>query len=139
MCSGATTPHSGVVAYGSAALVSYFPSVLLVDDDPLVLRVMARTLVARGHAVTTAECAVEALARTGRGHHGVALLDIEMEEAYSGIYLAMRLLLRGNVPRVVFHTASRDVATLRAAEELGAVLAKGTALPDEWWLPSPDS
>jgi CheY-like chemotaxis protein len=106
----------------------------LVDDDPLVLRVMARTLVARGHAVTTAECAVEALARIGRGYHDVALLDVEMEEADSGIHLARRLLLRGNVPRIVFHTGTRDAVALRAAEKLGAVLAKGTALPDEWWV-----
>jgi CheY-like chemotaxis protein len=125
-------PHDWCVAQCAAAC-GRWPSVLLVDDDPLVLRVMARTLVARGHAVTTAECVVEALARTGRGYHGVALLDIEMEEAHSGIYLARRLLLRGNVPRVVFHTASRDVATLRAAATLGAVLAKGTTLPDRWW------
>jgi CheY-like chemotaxis protein len=110
--------------------------VLLVEDDPLVLRVMARTLVARGHEVTTAECVTEALARTGRGSHDVALLDVAMEEAHSGIHLARRLLLRGKVARVVFHTAAQDVATLRAARELGPVRAKGKTLPDWWWLPA---
>jgi CheY-like chemotaxis protein len=113
--------------------------VLLVDDEPLVLRVVSRVLTFRGHPVTTAESAFEAVARA-RNRHDIGLLDIEMEQPTSGLRLAEQLLRRGRVSLVVFHTASQDVRVLREAASLGAVVDKGAAFTGRWWVnDSPDS
>jgi CheY-like chemotaxis protein len=52
--------------------------ILLVDDDPKVLAILAETLEAGGHSVTPALDGSSALAALSRGSHDLVLTDIVM-------------------------------------------------------------
>ncbi len=57
------------------------PSVLLADDDPSVLQVLALALRKSGHGVTTARDGAEALAAIEGGRFNLLVLDILMPGA----------------------------------------------------------
>jgi len=52
--------------------------ILVADDEPLILRLLKRTLERRGHEVQTAEDAHAALALIGAASFDVALVDARM-------------------------------------------------------------
>ena len=67
------------------------PTVLIADDEPVILRVLARFLEAPGRTVLTAASAAEALALAReRGPIDVALLDKNLGDR-SGLELARDL------------------------------------------------
>jgi CheY-like chemotaxis protein len=98
---------------------------LVVDDEPLVLRAMARRLRTAGHTLTLAASVAEAKAQAGPFE--CAVLDIDLPDG-DGISLARDLLSAGSVPVVVFYSGSADPNVPLAASELGSFVSKGDGL-----------
>jgi CheY-like chemotaxis protein len=84
---------------------AFMAPVLVVDDEPAVLRIYGRILESRGVPFVTASSADEALAHLRSGNAFTALLtDVDMPGA-SGIELASSVRARGlNMP-ILFLTA----------------------------------
>ncbi|HEX3852795.1 MAG TPA: EAL domain-containing protein [Polyangiaceae bacterium] len=111
---------------GRFAIVPSSPSepprlgqVLLVDDDPEVLRGFARILGARGHAVTTASRGTEAMEKLSAGQFDVVVSDISMPNM-DGIQLLREVRRRDLLIPVVLATGQPDVRTAAEAVEIGA-------------------
>jgi CheY-like chemotaxis protein len=107
---GGEPQHGGTG--GGAAPTSPAPtSVLVVDDEPAVLALIAEALGRAGHEVTTAASGREALRLIAGGHVRPAVLvtDIEMPEM-TGVELAARVLALRPAIRVVMTTASPERA-----------------------------
>jgi DNA-binding response OmpR family regulator len=93
--------------------------VLLVDDDPALLRGYARQLRHSGWTVDEAGEGREALARLGGSKFDVIVTDIDMP-ALSGVELLRVLRARNDRTPVVLMTGGPSVGTAIAAVELGA-------------------
>ena len=102
-------------------------SLLLVDDDNLVLATTGRGLQAAGYEVRTAQSVAEALELLADYRPELALLDIRMG-AQGGFDLARILRDRHGIP---FLSAYDDAETVEEATELGAVgfLVKPVDIP----------
>jgi CheY-like chemotaxis protein len=94
---------------------------LIVEDDPVVARSIARRLLREGYAVSLAGTCRAARA-AGGGFH-VAILDLDLPDG-SGTELADELLQLGAVNVVVFYTGSLDAARRERASLLGRVIDK---------------
>ncbi|MDD5390182.1 MAG: response regulator [Gallionellaceae bacterium] len=94
-------------------------SVLLVDDDRVVLNLLAEGLRDRGYRVGAAQSADEALKLIGEGPYDLAVLDVRMP-GRSGLELA-QTLKRGGDPPFVFLSAYSDETVVRQASEAGAL------------------
>lgn len=94
---------------------------LIVEDDPVVARSIARRLLREGYTVSLAQTCRAARA-SGRGFH-VAVLDLDLPDG-NGADLADELLRLGAVQSVVFYTGSLDSAQRGRAERFGVVLDK---------------
>ena len=94
-------------------------SVLLVDDDPAVLRAVGRSLRGRGYAVVTAQNGEEATRQIGENAFDVILSDIGMP-GINGIQLLRQVREHDlNVP-VILITGEPAVETAVQALEYGA-------------------
>lgn len=96
---------------------------LIVEDDPVVARSVARRLLREGYTVSLAQSCRAARA-AGRGFH-VAVLDLDLPDG-NGAILAEELLRLGAVRGVVFYTGSLDATQRDRAARLGPVVDKGT-------------
>ena len=96
-------------------------SVLVVDDDPTILRLLARLLSAGGFDVRTAPDGLAALAEIDGQRPDLVLTDIMMP-GLDGIGLARRLRERGHTMPVVLMSADEQA---------------GRAAPDLPFLPKP--
>jgi DNA-binding response OmpR family regulator len=94
-------------------------SVLIVDDDPDVLTMLARTLSAAGIHVHTACSADEARALLGNHKFDVLVLDIVMP-GENGLALLHELRQNGSQIKVVIMTAANTSAHLVGALREGA-------------------
>ena len=90
-------------------------SVLVVDDDPTILRLLARLLTAGGFDVRTAPDAAAALAEID-GHRPDLVLTDVMMPGLDGIGLARRLRELGHTMPVVLMSADEQAS--RAAPDL---------------------
>lgn len=112
-------------------------TVLLLDDDPVVLRALARTVRAAGFKAITTSSPREAIEASMQGRVGVVVSDLHMTEMLGTVVLSMiargtpnvaRVLLTGDVDftRVASllapDTAQAFVSKLHATERLPAVL-----------------
>lgn len=104
-------------------------SLLLVDDDSLVLATISRGLASSGYVVRTAQSVSEANDILATYRPDLALLDIRMG-AQGGFDLAKVLRDKYAVP-FVFLSAYDDPETVEEATELGAVgfLVKPVDIP----------
>jgi EAL domain-containing protein (putative c-di-GMP-specific phosphodiesterase class I) len=94
-------------------------SVLLVDDDPAVLRAVGRSLRGRGYAVVTAQNGEEATRQIGENAFDVILSDIGMP-GINGIQLLRQVREHDlNVP-IILITGEPAVETAVQALEYGA-------------------
>ena len=93
--------------------------ILLVDDEPEVLRGFARILTARGHQVTTASRGEEAMAKLSVGHFDVLVSDIAMPDM-DGIELLREVRRRDLLIPVILATGQPAVKTAAEAVEMGA-------------------
>lgn len=93
--------------------------VLIVEDEPLIARDLARTLVRLGYEVAqTASSAGEALRAMAAGPPGLVLMDINLEGELDGVATAATIRRRWNVP-IVYLTSHSDDATLARAKATG--------------------
>ncbi len=94
---------------------------LIVEDDPVVARSIARRLLRDGYTVSLAGTCRAARA-AGGGFH-VAILDLDLPDG-SGTDLADELLRLGAVRSLVFYTGSLDGAQRARAQVFGHVIDK---------------
>jgi AmiR/NasT family two-component response regulator len=94
-------------------------TLLLVDDDRLILATTAASLRAAGYRVLEADSVDAALAQLAHATPDLALLDIRMGPV-GGLDLARELQRQGRVP-FMFLSAYNDLATVEQATEAGAV------------------
>jgi two-component system KDP operon response regulator KdpE len=91
--------------------------VLIVDDDPALLRVVEVGLTARGYTVTTASNGAEALASVERDEPDVVILDLGLPDM-DGIDVADHLRRRkASASIVVLSADGADDRKVRALEE----------------------
>ena len=103
--------------------------ILVVDDDPSILDMVAEILDFEGYAVRTATNGAEALEVVEQVPPSLVLLDMRMP-VLDGWGFARALKARGVRIPIVVMTAAKDAR--RWAEEIGAqaYLAKPFELPD---------
>ena len=93
--------------------------ILMVDDDRVVLHLLAEGMRELGYQVDTAQTAEVALRLAGQERYDLAVLDIRMP-GVSGLELARLLKQCGNTP-FVFLSAYGDEQAVREATEAGAL------------------
>jgi DNA-binding response OmpR family regulator len=103
------------------------PRALIVEDDPVVARSVARRLLREGYTVSLAGTCRAGRA-AGADFH-VALLDLDLPDG-SGADLAEELLRLGTVRHVVFYTGSLDPAQRERARLFGAVIDKSESVEE---------
>jgi FixJ family two-component response regulator len=96
------------------------PTVFVIDDDPSVLKSLARLLRSLELNVDTFVSPQEFLEQLKPGLHGCLILDIEMPDL-SGIELQQELTARGNELPVIFLTGHGDIPKTVQAMKQGAV------------------
>ncbi|HUT55951.1 MAG TPA: sigma-54 dependent transcriptional regulator [bacterium] len=94
-------------------------SILIVDDDPMVLRSLEQILARRGYVVVTASEPAMAEARLGEGRFDIILLDINLP-GKDGIEFLRELRRDDPEYAVVMMTAFASVDTAVSALRLGA-------------------
>lgn len=93
---------------------------LIVDDDRLVLSMLASGLSIAGYSVTTAESAEDAETLLAGGQHpDLAILDIRMQ-GRDGLYLARRLHELDHIPFMML-SAYSDKQSVEQATRYGAL------------------
>lgn len=97
------------------------PYVLLVEDDPLVLRSLTRHLRSRGLSCTAAN-SVEAALRSEQ-NFSAAIIDINLPDG-CGLSLYEQLRARGQTLVPVFFSATVDGEEIARAEGLGEFVPK---------------
>ncbi|QEC50382.1 response regulator transcription factor [Baekduia soli] len=95
------------------------PRILVVDDDPSVLRMLARTLTAEGHQVDAVGDGGAALAAVARRAPEAVVLDVGMP-GMDGLAVCRRLRAGGLTAPVLLLTARDAVADRVAGLEAGA-------------------
>ena len=93
--------------------------ILIVDDDPALLRLCDRVLTAKGYAVRTASDGEEALRQAGEHEFRVVLLDLKLP-GMDGIEVLQRLKSEGCRADVVMVTGYGNVPTAVEAMKMGA-------------------
>jgi CheY-like chemotaxis protein len=97
---------------------------LIADDDPSVVRLIADRCARVGFEVETAVNGVQALIKANRSHPDVMIIDVNMPEA-DGLTVCARLLdpSRRSL-NVVVVTGSRDADTVERCEGFGAAYVR---------------
>jgi CheY-like chemotaxis protein len=106
------------------------PRMLIADDDPSIVRLLADRCARVGFDVDTASNGIQALIKANRSHPDIMVIDVNMPEA-DGLTVCARLLdpSRRSL-NVVVVTGSRETETAERCEGLGAFyVRKG---PDFW-------
>lgn len=106
------------------------PKMLIADDDPAIVRLLADRCAKMGFAVEIATNGVQALIKANRSLPDILVIDINMPEA-DGLSVCTRLLDPAkNSFDVVVVTGSRDSEMVKRCESMGAFYAhKG---PNFW-------
>jgi AmiR/NasT family two-component response regulator len=104
----------------TAPKASHPKRLLVVDDDRLVLAMIARGLTEAGYEVTTAESAEDAEAWLAGGKRpDLAILDVRMP-GHGGLYLAQRLRELDHIPFMML-SAYNEAAMVEQATQCGAL------------------
>jgi two-component system, probable response regulator PhcQ len=92
-------------------------SVLMVDDEPAILRLLARTLQAEGYRIVTTENPLEAIALVEGGGFDVVVSDMDMPKM-GGLELLARLRVTApKVLRILLTGRGSLAAAMRAINE----------------------
>ncbi len=106
------------------------PKVLIADDDPAIVRLLADRCVKMGFKVETALNGVQLLVKARRDHPDVMIVDVNMPEL-DGLSVCTRLLDPGRKSvDVVMVTGTTDTETAERCESLGMFF--GRKGPDFW-------
>jgi two-component system response regulator MprA len=95
------------------------PSILVVDDDAAICRVLARALTAEGYGVATARDGGGALVELERHLPDLVVLDVGMP-GLDGLAVARRVRAKGVAVPILMLTARDDVADRVAGLDAGA-------------------
>lgn len=96
--------------------------ILVVDDEPDIVRIVSRTFEARGHRVTSARDGVEALTVLHRDRPDLVLLDLDLPHM-DGREVCRRLkqdLATATIPIVMMSAAYPSLDDARRGMDLGA-------------------
>jgi CheY-like chemotaxis protein len=106
------------------------PRMLIADDDPAIVRMLADRCASVGFEVETATNGLQALIKANRSHPDILIIDVNMPEA-DGLSVCARLLDPLKRPlNVVVVTGSREAETVERCEGFGAFyVRKG---PEFW-------
>ncbi|MGR8979478.1 MAG: response regulator transcription factor [Gammaproteobacteria bacterium] len=96
------------------------PTVYVIDDDPAVLKALARLLRSYELNVATFASPQEFLRQFESGLHGCLVLDVAMPDL-DGLELQQKLAVRGNELPVIFLTGHGDIPMSVQAMKQGAV------------------
>jgi CheY-like chemotaxis protein len=100
------------------------PRMLIADDDPAVVRLLADHCARMGFDVDTASNGIQALLKAGRFEPDILVIDVNMPEV-DGLSVCAHLLGPDRTPvNVIVITGSRDPETLERCEGLGAFYAR---------------
>jgi CheY-like chemotaxis protein len=106
------------------------PKMLIADDDPAVLRLLAGRCARAGFQVETAANGIQALIKANRTHPDILIIDVNMPEA-DGLTICARLLDPAKKPMdVVVITGSREPETIERCDGFGAFYVRKGA--DFW-------
>ncbi len=106
------------------------PKVLIADDDPAIVRLLADRCAKMGFKVETALNGVQLLVKARRDHPDVMIVDVNMPEL-DGLSVCTRLLDPGRKSvDVVMVTGRTDTETAERCESLGMFF--GRKGPDFW-------
>jgi CheY-like chemotaxis protein len=106
------------------------PRMLIADDDPAVVRLLADRCVKMGFQVETATNGIQLLIKARRSHPDILIVDVNMPQL-DGLSVCSRLLDPGSKPlEVVVVTGSADQETVERCESLG--MFYGRKGPDFW-------
>src|SRR5450631_3130604 len=108
----------------------HIPKMLIADDDPLVVQLVADHCAGLGFTVDTASDGIQAFLKASRGRPDVLVIDINMPEL-DGLSVCGHLLDADRAPQsVIVITASRDPHTRWRCEGFGGYYARKG--PDFW-------
>lgn len=119
-------PDAGVVARRVVQLRSNqeTPKLLIADDDPCILRLLADHCARMGFDVETATNGIQALLKASRTKPSVLVIDVNMPEV-DGLTVCAHLLGPNRTPvNVIVITGSRDPDALERCEGFGAYYAR---------------
>lgn len=103
---------------------AHSPTVLIVDDEPLIRWAVARTLTAAGCSVQEAGNAAEAMVCLGRGSPDVVLMDYRLPDT-RGFSLVSAIRTVSPDSAIVMMTAEQPEVTARAQSQgVSAVMQK---------------
>jgi two-component system, OmpR family, response regulator len=86
------------------------PTIALIDDDPDIVEANRLFLEAHGYTVVTAGCVDEAIELVSRVQPDLFVLDVMMQEADDGFYLASRFRRSGiNAPIIMLTSLTRAI------------------------------
>jgi CheY-like chemotaxis protein len=104
------------------------PKMLIADDDPAIVKLLAERCASMGFEVETATNGVQALIKANRSHPDIMIIDVNMPEA-DGLSVCARLLDSSRKPlNVVVVTGSRENETVERCQGFGAFyVRKGPA------------
>lgn len=106
------------------------PKMLIADDDPAIVRLLADRCVKMGFKVETASNGMQLLIKARRSQPDIMIVDVNMPEM-DGLSVCTRFLDPGSKPvEVVVVTGSSDVETAERCESLG--LFYGRKGPEFW-------
>jgi CheY-like chemotaxis protein len=94
-------------------------SILVVDDDPLILSMLAGIIEDKGHQVTTAENGTRALAAVAAGPVDLVVTDIFMPET-EGLETIATIRRRRGSTKILAISGHRCAEYLAMAKSLGA-------------------
>lgn len=105
--------------------------ILVVDDEPRIVRFISRALEAEGYGVDSASSGKQALALAETGRHDLILLDLLLPEL-DGFTVLRQVLAQQPDARILILSAVTDVEARVRCLEVGAVdyLAKPFALTE---------
>lgn len=109
------------------------PTVFIVDDDPSVLKSIARLIHSAGLSAQTFSSPREFLDRQSPDHPGCLVLDISMP-GLNGLDLQQALKESGNTLPIVFITGKGDIPTSVRAMKAGALDFLTKPFDDETFL-----
>ena len=95
------------------------PKMLIADDDPAIVSLLADRCVKMGFAVETASNGMQMLIKARHNHPDIMIIDVNMPEL-DGLSACTRLLDPGSKPvDVVVITGNADAETAERCESLG--------------------
>ncbi|MBQ8965547.1 response regulator [Ruminococcus sp.] len=96
--------------------------ILIIDDDPMVARMVGFILKKKGHTSIGAENGSDGIAKLKAGGADLVLLDVEMPDE-NGIAVLERIRAEGDTAeaKVCLMTGTLDDEVYAAADRLGAV------------------